>query len=226
MCILQFFSTLINMSSSQPSTLNALSSQASMPVDPENENNEETKSDAFDESFENSTTNDSEFSDSMDAENSMSLNSISQTSTSSSTESKTPIRSKRRALAIKSNKLLVDFIKNIKPPAEKDNKDLFFNAITATMRSFPPVSVAKLKLKIGQLVYGEGVALAEKNSQMQADMKSTPISLVEITSTDASATTAIARIDPTRSANKHQLSLNPTGSTGNIDSNFGNLGKT
>lgn len=51
----------------------------------------------------------------------------------------------------------VDFLK----PTPKDHLDLFFESICSTMRTLPALSIAKLKMKISQLVYAEEFALAE-----------------------------------------------------------------
>lgn len=47
------------------------------------------------------------------------------------------------------------------PPPPKDNLQHFFDAIASTMRTFSPLSVAKIKLKISQLVGEEEIANAE-----------------------------------------------------------------
>lgn len=43
----------------------------------------------------------------------------------------------------------------------KDNLDVFFCAISSTMRRFPPLQVAKLKLEISNLVGAAEVAMEE-----------------------------------------------------------------
>lgn len=51
-----------------------------------------------------------------------------------------------------------------KPPEPKDNLQRFFEAIASTMRTFSPVSIAKIKLKISQMVGEEEIACAEVNA--------------------------------------------------------------
>lgn len=50
------------------------------------------------------------------------------------------------------------------PPEPKDSLQQFFEAIASTMRTFSPVSIAKIKLKISQIVGEEEIVCAEKNA--------------------------------------------------------------
>lgn len=54
-----------------------------------------------------------------------------------------------------------------KPPAPKDNLQQFFEAIASTMRTFPPLSVAKIKLQISQIVGQEEIDCAERNANVE-----------------------------------------------------------
>lgn len=54
-----------------------------------------------------------------------------------------------------------------KPPAPKDNLQQFFESIASTMRSFPPLSIAKIKLQISKIVGEEEVACAERNAAVE-----------------------------------------------------------
>lgn len=51
-----------------------------------------------------------------------------------------------------------------KRPEMRDNLQQFFEAIASTMRTFSPVSIAKIKLKISQIVGEEEIVCAEKNA--------------------------------------------------------------
>ncbi|XP_011177194.1 uncharacterized protein LOC105208837 [Zeugodacus cucurbitae] len=44
---------------------------------------------------------------------------------------------------------------------------IFFESISSTMRTFPPLSIAKIKLQISQLVGNEEIALAERNANTE-----------------------------------------------------------
>ncbi|XP_039961007.1 uncharacterized protein LOC120775079 [Bactrocera tryoni] len=59
-----------------------------------------------------------------------------------------------------------------KPPkapklAQNDSLQIFFESIASTMRTFPPLSIAKIKLQISQLVGNEEIALAERNANTE-----------------------------------------------------------
>lgn len=54
-----------------------------------------------------------------------------------------------------------------KPPAPKDNLQQFFEAIASTMRTFPPLSIAKIKLQISQIVGQEEIDCAERNANVE-----------------------------------------------------------
>lgn len=47
-------------------------------------------------------------------------------------------------------------------PKPKEPLEIFFESIYSTVRTFPPKSIAKLKMKISQLVGEEEIALAEQ----------------------------------------------------------------
>lgn len=98
-------------------------------------------------------------------------------------ESETPqrMRRKRRAPSADPTDLLYDLISNRKPnpvdflppnPTPKDHLDHFFESLASTMRTFPALSVATLKLKISQLVGEEEIALAKQaqSNPMQMQM--------------------------------------------------------
>ncbi|KNC31456.1 hypothetical protein FF38_04039 [Lucilia cuprina] len=60
---------------------------------------------------------------------------------------------------------LVDFLQQkIRP---KDYLDHFFDSLASTMRSFAPISIAKLKLKMSQIVGEEEVFLTQKDQLNQ-----------------------------------------------------------
>lgn len=95
----------------------------------------------------------------------------------SSVDSETPQRSrnKRRAASADPSELLyelistrksnpVDFLPSSVP---KDHLDHFFDSLASTMRTFPALSVAKLKLKMNQLVGEEEVSLAQQTQTAQ-----------------------------------------------------------
>lgn len=53
------------------------------------------------------------------------------------------------------------------PFAKRDSLQIFFESIVSTMRTFPPLSIAKIKLQISQLVGSEEIALAESNANAE-----------------------------------------------------------
>lgn len=57
----------------------------------------------------------------------------------------------------------IDFLPP-KPSEPKDNLQQFFEAIAGTMRTFSPVSIAKIKLKISQIVGEAEIANAEEKA--------------------------------------------------------------
>lgn len=60
----------------------------------------------------------------------------------------------------------MDFLP-LKPSAPKDNLQQFFESIASTMRTFPPLSIAKIKLQISKMVGEEEVAIAERNAAVE-----------------------------------------------------------
>lgn len=84
---------------------------------------------------------------------------------------------KKRAPAQDATEMLCQYLANRKPPtpldflpskpAPKDSIDTFLESIGATLRTFPPVSIAEMKLKIAQLVGEEEIALARRNAATQ-----------------------------------------------------------
>ncbi|XP_014091883.2 uncharacterized protein [Bactrocera oleae] len=50
---------------------------------------------------------------------------------------------------------------------KNDSLQIFFESIASTMRTFPPLSIAKIKLQISQLVGNEEIALAERNANAE-----------------------------------------------------------
>lgn len=70
------------------------------------------------------------------------------------------------------NDVLLEFLQRKRPnpinflppkPSEKDALQHFFDSIASTMRNFPPLSIAKIKLQIANIVGAEEVACAERN---------------------------------------------------------------
>lgn len=55
----------------------------------------------------------------------------------------------------------VDFLVP-KPQEPKDSLAYFFESIASTMRTFDPITIARLKLKISRMVGEEEIAAAEK----------------------------------------------------------------
>uniref|UniRef100_A0A034VDA4 MADF domain-containing protein n=1 Tax=Bactrocera dorsalis TaxID=27457 RepID=A0A034VDA4_BACDO len=51
--------------------------------------------------------------------------------------------------------------------AQNNSLQIFFESIASTMRTFPPLSIAKVKLQISQLVGNEEIALAERNANTE-----------------------------------------------------------
>lgn len=100
----------------------------------------------------------------------------------------TPLRKgKKRAATPDATESLLRMLVNRKqpsaldflPPKPKDNLAQFFESIASTMRTLPPVSIARLKLKISQLVGEEEIAVAESNAL--ADSSQSNVQFIYVT---------------------------------------------
>lgn len=84
-------------------------------------------------------------------------------------------RNKRRPPSADPSELLYELISTRKrnpvdflpPSVPKDHLDHFFESLASTMRTFPALSVATLKLKMSQLVGEEEVSLAQQPQTAQ-----------------------------------------------------------
>lgn len=85
--------------------------------------------------------------------------------------SQTPMNKKRKLN--ETNDILREFLSSRPKPSDfvpqKPNDDVqqFFDSMASTVRKFSPVSIARIKMKIGQIVGEEEVAWAEAQSNVQ-----------------------------------------------------------
>lgn len=97
---------------------------------------------------------------------------VSSVATARSIEFPKPIKNAKKRInadSIDTNEILREFLKRKPDPIEfiptntpaKDNLDHFFDSIASTMRTFPPVSIARIKLQISQIVGEEEIKCAE-----------------------------------------------------------------
>lgn len=85
----------------------------------------------------------------------------------------TPKPSKKRRISIETNDLLKEFLTSKRPtPIEflqqekpTDSIQLFFDSMASTVRTFSPLSIARIKLRIAQIVGQEEIACAEKQAR-------------------------------------------------------------
>lgn len=104
-----------------------------------------------------------------DAEFLQSLETISGTLSSVSQASK-----KRKAGAqTETNEILREFLANRPKPSDflpqkpADDVQQFFDSVASTVRKFSPLSIAKIKLKFGNIVGEEEIAWAEEQARLQ-----------------------------------------------------------
>lgn len=94
----------------------------------------------------------------------------------SSFRSGTPVLKKRKASQMETNDILREFLAQRPKPSDflpqKPDDDIqqFFDSMASTVRKFSPLSIARIKLKIAQIVGEEEIAWAE-NAAREANQQ-------------------------------------------------------
>lgn len=87
--------------------------------------------------------------------------------------SQTPLAKKRRTLPMGTNGILRDFLdsptkpSNILPQIPADDVRQFFNSMATTVGKLTPLAIARIKLKVAQIVGEEEIAWAEAAQNVQ-----------------------------------------------------------
>lgn len=130
---------------------------------------------------------------------------------------------KKRNSSENSNDILREFLHRKRPdpidflppkPQEKDAIQQFFDSIATTVRNFPPLSIAKIKLKIANIVGEEEIACAERNEAMVGSVQFINLDnltyVEEPTATTALFNTASPLDQPNTTTSFERLDTNPS----------------